>query len=101
MYQATTQSEMMDFIEEYAAKSDYMHVYSMGKTSHYNYDYPILVFTKQNIPDGATMEQAAQILKDGGKPIVWQQAQIHPYEPAAGYDPGPVRRLRRGHSGPH
>ncbi len=84
MYQATTQSEMMDFIEEYAAKSDYMHVYSMGKTSHYNYDYPILVFTKQNIPDGATMEQAAQILKDGGKPIVWQQAQIHPYEPAAG-----------------
>jgi len=84
MYQATTQDEMMDFIHEYAGKSNYMHVYSMGTTSNLHYDYPVLVFTKKDIPAGATMEQAAQILKDGGKPIVWQQAQIHPYEPAAG-----------------
>ena len=25
-----------------------------------------------------------QLVSVGGKPIVWQQAQIHPYEPAAG-----------------
>lgn len=84
LYQATTQDEMMDFIAEYAEKSGYMHVYSAGKTEHYGFDYPVLVFTKKDIPDGATMEDAAQILKDGGLPIVWQQAQIHPYEPAAG-----------------
>ena len=29
----------------------------------------------------ATMDEAAEILKGGGLPIVWQQAQIHPYEP--------------------
>ena len=83
MYQATTQDEMMDFIAEYA-NDPYMHVYSAGTTSNLNYDLPVLVFTKKEIPEGATMEEAAQILKDGGLPIVWQQAQIHPYEPAAG-----------------
>lgn len=84
IYQATTQSEMMKFIEEYADQCRYMHVYSAGKTENLGYDYPVLVFTKKNIPENATMEQAAQILRDGGLPIVWQQAQIHPYEPAAG-----------------
>ena len=84
MYQATTQTEMMDFIAEYAASSEYMHVYSAGTTSNLGYEYPVLVFTKKDIPADATMEDAAQILKDGGLPIVWQQAQIHPYEPAAG-----------------
>ena len=83
MYQATTQNEMMEFIDEYA-DDPYMHVYSAGTTSNLNYDLPVLVFTKKEIPEGATMEEAAQILKDGGLPIVWQQAQIHPYEPAAG-----------------
>ena len=61
-----------------------MHVFSAGKTAHYGYDYPVLVFTKKNIPANATMDDAAKILREGGKPIVWQQAQIHPYEPAAG-----------------
>lgn len=84
MYQATTQSEMMEFIQEYAEQCRYMHVYSAGKTENLGYDYPVLVFTKKNIPEDATMEEAAQILRDGGLPIVWQQAQIHPYEPAAG-----------------
>ena len=84
MYQATTQQEMMDFIAEYAADCPYMHVYSMGTTSNYNYDYPLLVFTKKDIPANASMDDAAEILKDGGLPIIWQQAQIHPYEPAAG-----------------
>ena len=84
LYQATTNEEMTAFIKEYAAKSNYMHVFSAGKTAHYGYDYPVLVFTKKNIPANATMDDAAKILREGGKPIVWQQAQIHPYEPAAG-----------------
>ena len=84
MYQATTQNEMMEFIQEYAEQCRYMHVYSAGKTENLGYDYPVLVFTKKEIPADATMEEAAQILRDGGLPIVWQQAQIHPYEPAAG-----------------
>ena len=84
LYQATTNEEMTAFIKEYATKSSYMHVFSAGKTAHYGYDYPVLVFTKKNIPANATMDDAAKILREGGKPIVWQQAQIHPYEPAAG-----------------
>jgi len=84
MYQATTQQEMMDFIADYAEDCPYMHVYSAGTTSTYGYDYPLIVYTKKNIPADATMEDAAEILKNGGKPIIWQQAQIHPYEPAAG-----------------
>lgn len=84
LYQATTNEEMTAFIKEYATKSSYMHVFSAGKTAHYGYDYPVLVFTKKNIPANATMDDAAKILREDGKPIVWQQAQIHPYEPAAG-----------------
>nr|MCR5826040.1 hypothetical protein [Oscillospiraceae bacterium] len=84
MYQATTQQEMMDFIADYAEDCPYMHVYSMGTTSNYGYDYPLIVYTKKAIPDSATMDDAAEILREGGKPIIWQQAQIHPYEPAAG-----------------
>ena len=84
MYQATTQDEMMKFIAEYEAACEYMHVYSMGTTSNLGYDYPLIVFTKKDIPADATMDEAAEILKGGGLPIVWQQAQIHPYEPAAG-----------------
>lgn len=84
MYQATTQKEMMDFISEYAKKSEYLHVFDMGKTENYGYDYPLLVFTKKSIPENATMSEAGKILQEGKLPIVWQQAQIHPYEPAAG-----------------
>ena len=84
MYQATTQEEMMDFIAEYEAECEYMHVFNMGPTSNLNYDYPLIVFTKENIPANANMDDAAEILREDDRPIVWQQAQIHPYEPAAG-----------------
>lgn len=84
MYQATTQEEMMNFIAEYEAECEYMHVFSMGTTSNLNYDYPLIVFTKENIPANAKMDVAAEILREDDRPIVWQQAQIHPYEPAAG-----------------
>ena len=67
---------MTAFIKEYATKSSYMHVFSAGKTAHYGYDYPVLVFTKKNIPANATMDDAAKILREGGKPIVWQQAPL-------------------------
>lgn len=83
-YQATTQNEMMAFIGEYAKATPHMHVFSMGTTSNYGYEFPLIVFTKKEMPENVTMAQAAHILREGKLPIVWQQAQIHPYEPAAG-----------------
>jgi hypothetical protein len=84
LYQATTQNEMMEFINKYKKECEYMHVYNMGKTENYGYDYPLIVFTKKSIPKEASMAEVGKILQDGKLPIVWQQAQIHPYEPAAG-----------------
>lgn len=84
LYQATTQNEMMEFINKYKEECEYMHVYNMGKTENYGYDYPLIVFTKKSIPKEASMAEVGKILQDGKLPIVWQQAQIHPYEPAAG-----------------
>lgn len=83
-YQATTQDELVKFISDYSATSKNMHVFSAGTTENYRYDLPVIVFTKKVIPENATIEEAGKILQKGELPIVWQQAQIHPYEPAAG-----------------
>ncbi|MEG2204694.1 MAG: M14 family metallocarboxypeptidase, partial [Oscillospiraceae bacterium] len=61
-----------------------MHVYIMGKTPVYQYAMPLVLFTNSAIPEGATVEQAAAIVRANGKPTVWHQAQIHPNEPASG-----------------
>ena len=61
-----------------------MHAYSAGTTPNYGFDIPMALFTTTAIPAGATLEEAAALVRANGKTTVWYQTQIHPNEPASG-----------------
>ena len=84
LHEVSSQQDMMDFINEIAARTPNMHVHSLGKTPHYSYDVPMVVFSTSSIPANASIEEIGRILRSNGKPTVWEQSQIHPNEPAAG-----------------
>lgn len=83
-HQFTTQDEMVEYMKSQDAACDYMYLYSAGETPNYHYDMPLAIFTNTEIPEGATLEEAAAEVTANGKTTVWFQAQIHPNEPAAG-----------------
>lgn len=83
-HRVTSQDELMAFLQDRDAKCDYMHLYSAGTTPNYHYDLPLAIFSQTEIPAGATLEEAAQLLRANGKVNIWYQTQIHPNEPAAG-----------------
>ena len=81
-HQQTTNEEMMAFIEKYAENCPYMHIFSLGKSPKYGYDMPLVLFTRENVA-GKTLPQAADILRNNGKPTVQYNAQVHSTEPAS------------------
>ena len=83
-HEFTSQDEMLAFMKDRDAKSDVMHLYSAGTTPNYKFDIPLAIFTSSEIPADATLEEAAQIVRENGKATVWYQTQIHPNEPASG-----------------
>lgn len=80
----TSQDDLMAYVTKQAAGCKYMYLYSAGETPNYHYNIPLTLFTTSEIPDGATLEEAAKIVSDNGKLNIWYQAQIHPNEPASG-----------------
>ena len=83
-HEFTTQDEMVAYMKEMDAQSDDMYLYSAGTTPNYKFDIPLAIFTETAIPEGATLEEAADLVNANGKTTVWYQSQIHPNEPAAG-----------------
>ena len=83
-HEFTTQDEMVAYMKEMDAQSDDMYLYSAGTTPNYGFDIPLAIFTQTEIPEGATLEKAADLVNANGKTTVWYQSQIHPNEPAAG-----------------
>ena len=83
-HEFTSQEEMMAFVQDRTSKCDLMYLYSAGETPNYHFDLPLILVTKDEIPAGATLEEAAAIVAQDGKANVWYQSQIHPNEPAAG-----------------
>ena len=81
-HQQTTNEEMMAFIREHAKNCPYMHVFSLGKSPKYGYDMPLVLFTRENVA-GKSLEQAAQLLRNNGKPTVQYTAQVHSTEPTS------------------
>lgn len=80
----TTNDEANDFIRAKAENCDYMHVFFPVKTKS-GYDFPIVVFTKDEVPEGATIEEIAGIVREKeGREIFFITAQVHGNEPAAG-----------------
>lgn len=80
----TTQEEMVAFVDECVAKNEKLHRYSCGRTVHYGFDMPLIVATESVIGKDASLEEAAAIVRANGKPTVFQEAQIHSNEVAAG-----------------
>ncbi len=81
-HQQTTNEEIYNYIEKVAKTCENMHVFSLGKTPKYNFDMPLVLFTNENIK-GKTLEQAAEIIKNNGKPTVQYAAQVHSNEPGS------------------
>ncbi len=83
-HQATTQDEMMAYIESIERENDNMYRYNLGYTPNYNYPMPLCIFTRLDLSGADTIEEAAAILKtDTQKPLVYITAQIHGNEVAA------------------
>ena len=81
-HQQTTNEEMMDFITKLAAENSNLYVFSLGKSPKYGYDMPLVLFTRENMA-GKTLQQAAEIIRNNGKPTIQYTAQIHSTEPAS------------------
>ncbi|MCL1875008.1 MAG: hypothetical protein FWF87_01960 [Synergistaceae bacterium] len=76
-WQVTTQQDLMDFVGNVAATYGKAHLFSLGKSPLLNYDIPIIIVTNETIPAGSSFEEAAEIIRDGGKPTFFHQGQIH------------------------
>lgn len=83
-HQMTTQTEMEEFILQRDQKDDNMYVFSMGKSSTYGLDIPIVFFTKTDLSGCTTLEQIAAALAADGLPNLGYKAQMHGDEHAAG-----------------
>lgn len=79
-HQQTTNEEMMAFIR--GLESENMYVFSLGKSPMYGYEMPLVLFTRENVK-GLTLEQAAEVIRNNGKPTVQYNAQCHSSEPAS------------------
>ncbi len=77
----TTNDELVEFLAEKAATCDYMYVYNIA-TSPYGYAVPLVLFTKDAIPEGATLAEAAAIVrKTEGRDILMINGGTHGNEP--------------------
>jgi hypothetical protein len=81
-HRQTTNEEMMDFVERLACGNAHMHIYSLGKSPKYGYDMPLILFTRETV-ENMTLEQAAKVIRENGKPTVQYAAQCHSTEPAS------------------
>ena len=81
-HQQTTNEEMMDFIARLAKEHRNLYVFSLGRSPKYGYDMPLVLFTREDVAN-LTLEQAAQVIRNNGKPTVQYTAQIHSTEPTS------------------
>ena len=80
IFQVTTQAEMMEFIgrlQERAAFGVNVRVFNIGRTPVLNYEFPVVIVTRANIPANATFEDAAEIIRADRRPTFFHQALIH------------------------
>lgn len=81
-HQQTTNEEMAAFLQKLSASTPYMHIFSLGKSPKYGYTMPLVLFTRENVAD-MTLAQAAEVIRQDGKPTVQYNAQCHSTEPAS------------------
>ena len=82
--QFTTNDELVEFVNTKVAACDYAYAYDLF-TSPNGYTMPLVLFTKDEIPEGATLEEAAKnVGKTAGRDILMVTAIVHGNEPSAG-----------------
>ena len=81
-HKLTTNEEMWEFIHRLQNTKKNIYVYTLGKSPKYGYDIPLVLFTRENV-EGMSLEQAASLLRNNGKPTVQYMAQVHGNEPAS------------------
>ena len=80
----TSNDEMVAFVNEKVSSSDYAYAFDLF-TSVDGDTVPAVVFTKDEIPAGATLEDVAEIITaTNGRDIILITAQVHGNEPSAG-----------------
>ncbi len=84
LHQATTQEEMMAYLEKTVAASENLYLFSLGKSPVNGFDIPIVIFTSSDLSGTKTLEEAAEICRANGKLNFQYQAQVHGNEPAGG-----------------
>ncbi|MDR1916658.1 MAG: hypothetical protein LBQ58_08805 [Synergistaceae bacterium] len=82
--QLTTQDEMMAYLRNLAQTNPKVHLYILGRTRNLDYEFPIVVVTEEDIPESATFDEAAKILREGSKVNVFETGQVHANEAAGG-----------------
>jgi len=81
-HQQTTNEEMMEFIGKLVAGNANMYLFTLGKSPKYGYDMPLVLFTREKVAD-MTLAQAAEVIRQNGRPTVQYIAQCHSTEPAS------------------
>ncbi|MBQ7661231.1 MAG: hypothetical protein IJS44_04185 [Clostridia bacterium] len=73
----TSNAEMNAYLEELAARCDYMYLFYQG-VSESGFTCPVVVFTKDEIPEGASLAEIAKIVGSGGtRDILLYGSQVH------------------------
>ncbi len=79
----TSAEECNEYIRTLDENCDYMYSFVMGQTKYHALDFPVVVFTKDEIPAGATIEEIAEIVgKTKGRDIIQISAAVHGNEPS-------------------
>lgn len=80
----TTVDEANAYIREKDADCDYMYSFIAATTGTNGFDLPVVVFTKDEIAAGATLEEIADTVgKQKGRDILFVSCAIHGNEPSA------------------
>jgi len=76
-------AEICAYLEALSENCDYMHVYYPFPLSEYGNKYPVVVFTKDEIPEDATFDEVGEIVRGGGiREIMMTTGGVHGLEPA-------------------
>ena len=76
-------AELCAYLEALESDCDYMHVYYPFPLSEYGNKYPVVVFTKDEIPEDATFDEVGEIVRGGGiREIIMTTGGVHGIEPS-------------------
>ena len=79
----TTHEETVAFLAEKQASCDYMYTFYPAKTTVRGFDFPVVIFTKDEIPEGATIADIGEIVSaNEGREVVMISGGVHGCEPS-------------------